>query len=56
MEAEGYAMTRYADDMVILCRSAEEATQALETVKAWGLIPHSYPYRKMNCSGSRFRY
>lgn len=35
IEAEGYAMTRYADDMVILCKSAEEATQALDTVKAW---------------------
>lgn len=35
MEAEGYAMTRYADDMVILCRSGEEAAQALERVKVW---------------------
>ena len=35
MEARGYAMTRYADDMVILCKSENEAKQALETVRAW---------------------
>lgn len=35
MEADGYAMTRYADDMVILCRSREQAQQALETVREW---------------------
>ena len=31
----GYAMVRYADDFVILCRSREEANGALEEVKAW---------------------
>ena len=31
----GYAMVRYADDFVILCRSREEADQALATVKSW---------------------
>ena len=31
----GYAMVRYADDFVILCRSREEADGALEKVKAW---------------------
>jgi len=35
MEANGYTMTRYADDMVILCRSADEAECALETVQVW---------------------
>jgi len=35
MESEGYAMTRYADDMVILCKSAEEAEQALRCVREW---------------------
>lgn len=35
MEAEGYAMTRYADDMVLLCHSAEQAQQALATVRRW---------------------
>jgi RNA-directed DNA polymerase len=31
----GFAMVRYADDFVILCRSREEAERALEKVKAW---------------------
>jgi RNA-directed DNA polymerase len=35
MEARGYKMVRYADDFVILCRSAEEARQALWLVDYW---------------------
>ena len=35
METRGYAMTRYADDMVILCKSAAEADQALACVQEW---------------------
>lgn len=35
MEAQGYAMTRYADDMVILCQSAQEAQRALGCVREW---------------------
>jgi RNA-directed DNA polymerase len=35
MEGAGYAMTRYADDMVMLCRTAEEAEAALRSVRAW---------------------
>ena len=31
----GIAMVRYADDFVILCRSREEADQALAKVKSW---------------------
>lgn len=31
----GIAMVRYADDFVILCRSREEADQALAKVKGW---------------------
>lgn len=31
----GYRMVRYADDFVILCRSAEEAERALEAVRRW---------------------
>jgi len=31
----GFAMTRYADDFVILCRSREEADRALAMVKQW---------------------
>jgi RNA-directed DNA polymerase len=35
MEQSGYQMTRYADDMVILCSSAAQAQRALETVRGW---------------------
>jgi RNA-directed DNA polymerase len=35
MAQEGYEMVRYADDFVILCRSADEAARALEAVRAW---------------------
>jgi RNA-directed DNA polymerase len=31
----GYEMTRYADDLVIQCRSPEEAQRALSLVQAW---------------------
>jgi RNA-directed DNA polymerase len=31
----GMSMVRYADDFVILCRSAEEAIHALDVVRAW---------------------
>jgi RNA-directed DNA polymerase len=35
MEEAGYRMVRYADDFVILCRTAEEAAAALRQVTAW---------------------
>ena len=44
MAGAGYAMTRYADDFVIQCRSQAEAQRALELVQAWvaqaGLVLH----------------
>jgi RNA-directed DNA polymerase len=44
MAARGFEMVRYADDFVILCRSAEEAEQALALVRDWtaqaGLTVH----------------
>jgi RNA-directed DNA polymerase len=33
--AAGFEMVRYADDFVILCRSAEEAAQALALIQRW---------------------
>ena len=33
----GFEMVRYADDFVVLCRSAEEAQNALEQIRAWCL-------------------
>jgi RNA-directed DNA polymerase len=35
MKQKGYRMVRYADDFVVLCRSAEEAQAALAEVRAW---------------------
>jgi RNA-directed DNA polymerase len=44
MEEKGFAMVRYADDFVILCRSADEAERALREVQTWvaeaGLVLH----------------
>ena len=35
MREAGYEMTRYADDFVILCRTAEEAQRVLREVQQW---------------------
>ena len=35
MAREGFAMVRYADDFMILCRSPEEAAAALAIVQRW---------------------
>ena len=35
IKQRGYRMVRYADDFVVLCRSAEQAQAALAEVKAW---------------------
>lgn len=35
LAAEGYAMVRYADDFVILCRSQSDARRALALVQEW---------------------
>ena len=35
MKQQGYRMVRYADDFVVLCRTAEQAQAALEEVKSW---------------------
>ncbi len=35
MAGHGFKMARYADDMVVMCRSREEAGKALETIREW---------------------
>ncbi|WP_254053554.1 reverse transcriptase domain-containing protein [Singulisphaera sp. GP187] len=35
MAESGFEMVRYADDVVILCRSSEEAAQAMAVVQEW---------------------
>ena len=52
MQGAGYEMTRYADDFVILCRTAEEAQRALGLVQQWvtevGLTLHPDKTRLVN--------
>ena len=53
MAAKGHRMVRYADDFVVLCRTAEEASQALAEVRAWveesGLTLHPDKTRLGEC-------
>jgi RNA-directed DNA polymerase len=35
MAGSGFEMVRYADDMIVLCHSQEQATAALEKVREW---------------------
>jgi RNA-directed DNA polymerase len=35
MEEAGYRMTRYADDFVVLCQTAQQAQQALADIQRW---------------------
>ena len=35
MKQQGFRMVRYADDFVVLCRTAQRAQAALEEVKSW---------------------
>jgi len=54
MAAAGWAMVRYADDFVILCRSEAEAHAALAAVRAWvneaGLTLHPEKTRVVDAS------
>ena len=60
MASLGYQMVRYADDMVVLCHSQEEAGKALEKIREWmtgvGLTLHPDKTRvvDMNPPGSHF--
>ena len=52
MAGLGFEMVRYADDMVVLCRSEEEAVAALEKLREWmagaGLTLHPDKTRKVD--------
>jgi len=56
MKELGLEMVRYADDMVVMCRDAESARQALEEVSQWmekaGLSLHPEKTRVVDMSGS----
>lgn len=62
MEQCGFEMVRYADDMVVLCRSHEEAQAALTMLKEWmegaGLTLHLDKTRAvdMNRADSHFDF
>jgi len=60
MAARGFEMTRYADDFVILCRSSEQAAEALDQVKQWveqnGLTLHPAKTRLVNVAEEPFEF
>jgi RNA-directed DNA polymerase len=60
MVERGLEMVRYADDFVILCRSAEDATRALETVQQWtasaGLTLHPTKTRVIDVKTESFDF
>lgn len=53
-------MVRYADDFVILCRTADEARQALDLVRAWvvenGLTLHLAKTRIVDSQQASFAF
>jgi RNA-directed DNA polymerase len=56
----GFEMVRYADDFVILCRTAEEASRALELVQTWvsdnGLMLHPTKTKVVNAEIEGFDF
>ncbi len=62
MAARGWRMVRYADDFVILCRTAEESREAMEALRQWvhdnGLALHPEKTRMvdMNEAGNGFDF
>lgn len=60
MTQSGFEMVRYADDFVILCRTAVEATRALNVVQQWtaenGLILHPTKTRIVDTRTERFAF
>ena len=60
MAQHGLEMVRYADDFVILCRTAEEAEQALELVRRWvadhGLSLHPTKTRIVDARTDGFEF
>jgi RNA-directed DNA polymerase len=62
MRQKGHEMVRYADDMVILCRTAEEAASVLDSLREWmaqaELSLHPEKTRSVNTAdrGSHFDF
>jgi RNA-directed DNA polymerase len=60
MEQSGFEMVRYADDFVILCRTADDAARALEIVRQWvadnGLTLHPTKTRIVDSRDESFAF
>jgi RNA-directed DNA polymerase len=60
MAEKGFEMVRYADDFVILCRSAEDAAHALAVVQDWtasaGLTLHPTKTRVIDAGAESFDF
>jgi RNA-directed DNA polymerase len=60
MARSGYEMTRYADDLVIQCRTREEAEEALSMVQAWttqaGLTLHPTKTKIVDAQSEGFEF
>jgi RNA-directed DNA polymerase len=60
MAQQGYEMVRYADDLVVLCRSREEAERALRYLRQWsqeaGLTLHPTKTRIVNVQSEGFDF
>ena len=60
MEQQGWQMVRYADDLVMLCHSKEEAEQALANLRQWseeaGLTVHPTKTRIVNVPHEGFDF
>lgn len=60
MERRGWAMVRYADDLVVLCRSREAAEEVLDYLREWttgaGLTLHPTKTRIVNATEEGFDF
>jgi len=60
MDRRGWAMVRYADDLVVLCRSREEAGAVLNFLRDWttgvGLTLHPTKTRIVNATDAGFDF
>jgi RNA-directed DNA polymerase len=60
MAGRGYAMIRYADDFVVLCRSLDEAQRALDEIQQWtaqaGLTVHPTKTRIVDVTVDSFEF
>lgn len=60
MAAQGYQMVRYADDFVVLCRTADEAEAALAAIRQWveeaGLTLHPTKTQIVDSEAASFAF